>query len=490
MSLRAALANSAWGLASLPAWISFRHALHHPQETQLAILRNLIQHSKSTAFGTAHSFEQIRNYDDFSARVPIRDYPQLEPWIDRIRQGEKHVLSHDPVIRLVPTSGTSGASKLIPYTAWLQREFNNAIDAWMVDLFRSDPRLLTGSAYWSISPAIEDDRSVTSAVPIGFAEDSEYLGKVRSTLVNWALAVPASVRHAASVEQFQQQSLSYLTKRRDLRLISVWHPSFLPLLLKNLQDDPMKVWPKLRLISCWADAQAAGPAEEISRQFPGVRIQPKGIIATEAIISIPFQDHHPLAITSHFLEFLDEDGKPRLAHELVLDRQYTVVITTGGGLWRYRLNDVVRVDRFIGKTPSIRFIGKAGNISDLFGEKLSEAFVSQVLERLRQRELLKGSFAMLAPQGNRYVLYAQGHAASSAPDEFDQELRRNPHYAYCRELGQLGAPGLFRIADGCDAHAAVLMRCTAQRQRLGEIKPTALSRLGDWDRHFTGEFAS
>lgn len=490
MSLRALLANSAWALGSLPAWIKFKKSLQHPEETQLSILSNLIRRSATTAFGKAHSFDQIRTYKDFAAVVPIRNYEGLEPWIDRIRRGEKSVLSHDPVQRLVPTSGTSGAAKLIPYTASLQHEFNNAVGPWMVDLFRSDPRLLSGSAYWSISPAIQDDRSDTSAVPIGFADDSEYLGRIRSTLVNWILTVPASVRLNTNIEQFQKETFSYLKLRSDLRLISIWHPSFLPLLLKHQPADPKQLWPALRLISCWTDAQAAGAAEELARQFPGVRIQPKGLIATEAIISIPFQDHHPLAITSHFLEFLDEGGSPHLAHELHPGKQYSVIITTGGGLWRYRLNDLIRVERFLGKTPSIRFIGKAGNISDLFGEKLSEAFVSQVLERLRQRQLLDGSFAMLAPQGNRYVLYARGAPAATALSTLEQELRENPHYAYCRDLGQLAAPALFRIADDCDPHAAVILRHSAQGQRMGDIKPGALSRLVDWDRHFTGALVS
>jgi len=270
--------------------------------------------------------------------------------------------------------------------------------------------------------------------------------------------------------------------------MSVWHPSFLSILLAGLSREPKDLWPRLRLISCWADGQANAAAQALQQRFPGARIQPKGVIATEAIISIPFAGQFPLAISSHFLEFLDDAGNVKRAHELVSGALYEVIVSTGGGLWRYRLNDLIRVEGFIRATPSIRFVGKAGAISDLFGEKLSDAFVSQVLDKLRASAVLDGVFAMLAPQGNAYILYVQGNATPATLQALDKMLRENPHYAYCRDLGQLATPRLFKIDS--DANAAMLKRLTAQGQRLGDIKPAALSQLDGWPAHFEGEFVS
>ncbi|HVT89501.1 MAG TPA: GH3 auxin-responsive promoter family protein [Tepidisphaeraceae bacterium] len=486
MSAQATIANGAWWLSCLPAWWSFRRALAQPHLAQRSILHRLIRRSAETQFGRHHAFAGICDYRDFASRVPIRDYAELEPWIDRIRRGENKVLAPDRVIRLATTSGTTNAQKLIPYTTGLQAEFNRAIGPWMVDLFNSDPRLITGSAYWSISPVMKSDTSEESAVPIGFEQDSEYLGGIRRRLVDWVMAVPPGVRHATDIEEFRRSTLAHLQRHRDLRLISIWHPSFLTLLLAGQSHAPRDLWPRLRLISCWADGQAALAARELSQRFTGVRIQPKGLIATEAIISIPFRRKHPLAITSHFLEFVDESGKVYLAHELVEGREYELVVTTGGGLWRYKLNDVIQVNGAIDKTPSIRFVGKAGNISDLFGEKLSDAFVARVIERLRIEQHLSGAFAMLAPEQNAYILYVQGNAGQSIGHHLDQMLRENLNYAYCRDLGQLAAPRLFKINK--DPNAAIMKRLTAQGHRLGDIKPVALSRLDCWHEYFEGTF--
>ena len=122
----------------------------------------------------------------------------------------------------------------------------------------------------------------------------------------------------------------------------------------------------------------------VGNVFPGVEIQPKGLLATEAFVTIPFAGRHPLAIRSHFFEFLEGD-RPRMAHQVEPGGIYSVVVTTGGGLYRYRLEDRVEVTGFVGRTPSLRVLGKEGHVSDLRGEKLHESFVAGALERAFRR---------------------------------------------------------------------------------------------------------
>src|SRR4029079_15282110 len=102
-------------------------------------------------------------------------------------------------------------------------------------------------------------------------------------------------------------------------------------------------------------------------------------------------------IRSHFFEFVAPDGTVALAHELSRDMDYRVVITTGGGLYRYDLSDRVRVDGFVHATPSLRFIGKDDRISDRCGEKLSDGFVANALTALFARRA-PPRFAMLAAE--------------------------------------------------------------------------------------------
>ena len=243
MNLFAVIANSLWVTSSLPAEIRFRHALNRPAETQQRLLRHYLSHNANSAFGRDHGFAEIQSYEQFARRVPLTDYETLTPWIDRIRRGEPRVLTHEPVSHLVPTSGSSGARKLIPFTAGLQREFNRAIGAWIADLYRAHPSLVLGTAYWSITPAIPQDRE-SSAVPIGFDDDAAYLGGMKKRFVDAILAAPSELRHVSDMGAFRYLTLLSLVRQSDLRLISVWHPSFLALLLdalpvcwNNLLDD-------------------------------------------------------------------------------------------------------------------------------------------------------------------------------------------------------------------------------------------------------------
>ncbi len=143
-----------------------------------------------------------------------------------------------------------------------------------------------------------------------------------------------------------------------------------------------ELWPRLTLISCWTDAAAARGAVELQSMFPNVEIQSKGLLATEGCVTFPLVGRPApvLAVGSHFFEFQEEgreneDADPfagcRLAHELDRGGRYSVVLTTGGGLYRYRLNDSVEVVGFEHECPLLRFLGKTDRVSDLVGEKLA-----------------------------------------------------------------------------------------------------------------------
>src|SRR6185369_1456475 len=98
-------------------------------------------------------------------------------------------------------------------------------------------------------------------------------------------------------------------------------------------------------------------------------IQSKGLLATEAFVSIPWEAQHPVAVMSHFFEFASANGEILLAHELRHGETYSVIVTTAGGLWRYRLGDLVEVDGLAAATPSLRFLGRGTSVTDLCGEK-------------------------------------------------------------------------------------------------------------------------
>src|SRR5262245_60345366 len=141
MNLFAAIADSLWTAASLPDWARFRRALNRPADAQRELLRGYLSRNESSAYGRRFGFAAIRTYEDFARQVPLTDYEQLAPWIARIRNGEGQVLTREPVSHLVPTSGSSGGRKLIPFNADLQRDFDRAIGPWIAGLHCDHPSL-------------------------------------------------------------------------------------------------------------------------------------------------------------------------------------------------------------------------------------------------------------------------------------------------------------------------------------------------------------
>jgi hypothetical protein len=200
-----------------------------------------------------------------------------------------------------------------------------------------------------------------------------------------------------------------------------------------------------------------------------------------------------LAIRSHFFEFEENAGeqRPRLAHELDRGGRYRVVLTTGGGLYRYRLGDEVEVVGFERQCPLLRFLGKADRVSDLVGEKLAEAHVRGVLDRACADNGLSPTFALLAPDAAalpHYVLFVQGIAPERA--EFlraavQARLEENPHYRYAVGLGQL-APLVIEVLPATVGPAWLVYerQCLARGQKAGAIKPAALDPWTGWRQVF------
>ncbi len=527
-------ANGLWLATCLGEAACFRRATTRVAEEQSRLLAQLLRVNRDTEFGRRHGFRSASTPRDYRQRVPIRSYDEYKGEVDRIADGAQSVLTRDRVGIFEPTGGSASATKLIPYTRSLRREFQRGIKPWIADLFTHDPDLMRGQAYWSVSPVSSAATRTRGGIPIGFEDDSAYVGSWRRVLVQRVMAAPAALRSAADIETFQYQTLLALVRSGSLRLISIWNPSFLAVilerlpqfgnqLLRDLRGDPDRagplraalkastpserhalLWPRLRLISCWADANAEGPAAALASAFPQARLQPKGLLATEGFVSFPLcgAQASALAVRSHFFEFAPigssgeaDEESPVLAHELAEAQRYTVIISTGGGLYRYRLNDVIEVIGHVAECPLIRFVGKHEYVSDWVGEKLHEAHVAAVLRDAFARvpPAFRPAFAMLACDRElsppAYVLYVDGEAVDAtltvAAAAVEEGLRRNFQYDYARFLGQLGRVQIFRAKEAARTYMSAAL---STGQRAGDIKPLALDRRDGWSRRFQGRF--
>jgi len=519
----------------------FRTLIERPLLAQDAQLRDILARNAQCEYGRHYGFASISSYAEFCERVPIVAYDDLRNSIERMANGEQSVLVQEPVIAFEETGGSSGGRKLVPYTAASLQSFQRGLLPWLDDLFVENPELAAGSAYWSISPACRDLRHAAGGLPIGLSNDAAYFGEDMAQAIFMSLSVPPDVGKIRNLDQWRRVTLLYLLTDKSLSLISVWSPSFILELLrfarKNVASlaaciadgrfekldsaddslslsfplarrspdpqraalvaavlaDPLpryeRIWPNLRIISCWDHASSRPYAEELRRHFPSVLVQGKGLLATEGMTSFPLCDFAMpvLALESGFYEFVGIDGLVKRAHEVVKNEEYELLLTNHSGFYRYAIGDRVRIDGFAGNTPTLEFVGRDQLQSDLCGEKLTEAFVLQVLRKFDlgfSMLVVEAKTKTQAPPG--YVLLVDGQQISKTDTnemakEIDLALGANPQYSYARRMNQLAPLQLTRCINPQASWLALGMR---NGQRLGDIKPPALCTRHDWRDHF------
>ncbi len=538
------IANSVIFISILKESFCFFFNLQKFKKVQEKKFEFLIKKNKNTAF--LKTF--LPGPDKKPCDMPLTIWEHYQTYVHEMMENKQHLLTHEKVLLLEPTSGTSSPTKYIPYTKSLQKEFNKAIHPWICGLYLNWPSLFCSTQYWSLSPVIKgQDKGLQCMIPIGFENDSQYLGRKSSKIARRIMTVPEEVKNSANFDSWAYLTAFYLLRDKNLGLISIWHPSFLNILIEKIKFHypsllidiengcPMnrllplnstismlkkpdqrralelklldineqsvftKIWPKLKVISCWADNPDDFSLSELRITFPKTWIQPKGIIATEGIISFPFGKKAGVpAFRSHYLEFIDlRNEKLKLLAELEKGQRYELVITTGGGLYRYRMNDIVLVtDINKQKLPQLQFVCKRDYVSDIRGEKLSIHHVERIRKSAQERwpGIL---FFMLSPiVENSFVGYTCFLRVQSnvqfpfreLAEFIDVSLKENIHYAYARDLGQLCVPKIFCLHH--DPHESIVSYFESTGIKRGDCKILALSRMTLWHKYLNGVFIS
>lgn len=469
-------------------------------------LMDCLRRNGQCEYARLYRFDEINSIEAFRTSVPLVDYEILAPFIERIAAGEADVLFNALPVAFEMTGGSSGGGKLFPYTAETFKDFQRALLPWLGTAFHKYG-ISHGKGYWAISPALRTARFTNGGIKIG-VEDEAYLGESARGAFADSAAVPSWVGELNNFDEWLIATLYWLLRADSLELISVWSPTFLLMLLDGLEKqsgyvarlleeggqignrhldsdneaferfqiylrtrDYFSLWPELKLISCWKDGTSRPYYERLVSRFSFVSFQPKGLVSTEAAVTIPdYEDRPVLTAESGFYEFLKSDGECVFAHELLKGEAYEVVLTTSGGLYRYRSGDQVSCEGYAGMLPILRFIGRCGIVSDMVGEKLTDAFVKSAFQPLT-------GFAMLIPIPDEVPYYLLVTDEAADTEGIDIALGMNPQYAYARSLGQLGNLRGLVVHDATQRYIRYQIDAG---KRAGDIKIPALQPDGRW----------
>lgn len=463
---------------------AFEEESSNVKELQEKKLFEILKANSRTPLGKKYSFNSISTVSEYQKALPLSVYEDY--------QFEENRVSALGLRGYAWSSGTSSDRKRIPVTEGLVNDFESALLPWLDSVFKAHPSISTGPSYWIVSPPFENQSEDTQL------EDSLYFSDEVGGLLFQVLTTPPQLGSKAGFHEWAFVTIMHLLLERNLSWISIWSPSLLcrllesteelrpiltdclkkgtcrgsglqigeiaereldralseskdliPKLLEQIEKSNPKeaFFPNLKFLSCWTDGWASLFIKKLKSYLPGVIIQPKGLLATEAVVTIPWPSGEPvLAYRAHFYEFVSTTSKEIfLAHELEIGETYEVVVTTSGGLYRYQLEDIVKVTGYLNLAPRLTFLRKTGGVVDMCGEKLHEAQVSACFNEMSESYNIELSGSRLRPviEGSRayYELVIQKSYALS-PEELSQEvdkrLKKNPHYKLCRELRQLG----------------------------------------------------
>ncbi len=230
---------------------------------------------------------------------------------------------------------------------------------------------------------------------------------------------------------------------------------------------PKDYWPNLQFLSNWQGGTMRAYLRGYPEFFGATPVRDVGLIASEGRMTIPIEDGTAagvLDIRHHYFEFIPEEQGDRAepdtveATDLIEGRNYFIVLTTAGGLYRYNISDLVRCVGFHGQAPLIEFLNKGAHYSSLTGEKLSEHQVIAAVETAQRNAGVHVRSYLLAPTWDEPPYYSlliedrdlgTNGLCDRLGDEVEQQLRRqNVEYVSKRDTLRLGPVRVVRIADG------------------------------------------
>jgi hypothetical protein len=529
-----------------------RAACARPAQCQDEVLRHLLEFNADTEFGRKYSFDRIRGLADFRRAMPIHDYSALAPWIERMAAGERRLLTADDPLVYFTSSGTTGSHKKIPVTPQFARTvfmpFYHAMWAPLVEHFgaavrRPDALLNLKQDLRAAPPTTSSGRPHVGSSQVDLAGlFGEPLSAEPGTAAPWA-ALPATVSVDDHLERMYLR-LRLAVEHQDLRGVITFNPAMVaalpdqltlwwPRILQEVRDGtlggrphgwpnparaaelewlaarfdpvlPAHVWPHLEVLLCWTTGVASLYLPRVREQYgPAVTVLPAPVGASEGPVGVAL-DRHPsagaLVLTASVLEFADADADLRpdsdtlLPEELEPGRDYHVLHSHVGGLYRYAVGDVVRVLDVVGGVPRVEYAGRR-TLSDVAGERLREAQVVRALTAALAAGGLEVRNAAVRPEtpGDgaeaRYAFAVEPRGRWTATEQTvlagrldDALATQSPAYRDTRARGRLAPPVVRRLPDGAFAgewHDAVAagVRPTQVKDRLFRQDPDQWRRL-------------
>ncbi len=403
MGLKAALSKpfAAWAVIGINKWKN--NALKAQEQT----LQLLLKTARNTSFGKDHFFSTIKEYQDFKANVPIRDYEDLKPYIDRVVAGESDVLWKGKPLYFAKTSGTTSGVKYIPLSKESMPEHikaaRNALLTYIKQTGKTD--FVNGKMiFLQGSPVLTKKNGINVGRLSGIVAHlvPKYLQKNRLPSFETNCIDDWEEKVAAIVEE---------TRNEDMTLISgipPWVQMYFDKLSEN--SNHQKIAAIFKNFSLFVyggvnyEPYRAKIEASIGKKIDSIETYP----ASEGFIA--YQDNQQekslllLVKAGIYYEFIATDEyyneKPTRINlaKVELNKNYALILNTNAGLWGYSIGDTVK---FVSKNPyKILVTGRIKHFISAFGEHVIAEEVEEAILSVATMEGVEITEFTVAPQVN------------------------------------------------------------------------------------------
>jgi len=372
--------------------------MEHPLEIQNNVFHELIRKGTNTEFGLNHSFWDINDLDSYQKHVPIRNYEQLYPYIEKILKGEQNILWPSNIRWFAKSSGTTNdRSKYIPVSKDALDECHYKGGKDLVAIYISNnPDSLVFSGKGLVIGGSQQVNNLSM-------NKRSYYGDLSAVIVTnlpfWSQIKKTPPTKVALMGEWEEKirKMVEITSQEDVTSI-FGVPTWTVVLIQRILEKTgakniLEVWPNLQLFV--HGAVSFTPYRSLFRELiPGDNMNYlETYNASEGFFGIqdvPGSDEMLLMLDyGIFYEFipmseLEKENPRALAlEEVEVGKNYAMIITTNAGLWRYKIGDTIK---FTSKDPyRIKISGRTRHFINAFGEELiienAEQGITQACEK-------------------------------------------------------------------------------------------------------------
>ena len=467
------------------------------------LLKPLLEENKNTEYGRKYHFSDVNSIDDYKKMVPLSTFDDYENYVERMKAGEKDILTSYELLTFCTTSGTSKKRiKYIPQTKKQHEIYADHLDSYPDRFIREHGGKRFYQQTFCTEPGIRQENMLISEqwykfkAESGLMKFSDYVGgkdllfsRCPHDLIFarcYAALLEKDIRTIEALYLYDvYHFFTYMEHYFDELLRAIRTRTIPERFVKDagvrkmLTELPVsegrirgieeaaregfegiakRLWPTVQLLTGISNRSYFAESDGLDYYAGGIPRYYKIYALSEMYVanSVGLNDYRYRIFMEHgFYEFLpceDESGEETVtADECIIGKEYELIITSFNGFYRYRTGDVLKIDSFDEGAPVVEFVRRRGMAMNIAGEKINMLQLEESVRRLGEDGLVIGQFCFAPSLNRNSIRYCVALSVAEEPSMSDDEIAEhldehlkeiNSGYAWIRNMDMMACPAV------------------------------------------------